>query len=245
MTEKANLLFVDDERQVLIALRALFRSQYQVFIADSGEAALDILRQESIHVIISDQRMPKMLGHELLRQAKKIRPSAVRLLLTGYSDMVAIMHSINEGEVFRFINKPWDNTAIRATIGNAVAIALDTMDSVSELVEAPLDHKLSGEIAPSQTQEARILVMDDAPNTLSQVNELYPDDKSIYAAQNVEDALELLANEEIGVLITDLSLGGEDTTEFIKLLKQQYPLIMTIVLTEAFDAQTSVDLINE
>lgn len=245
MTEKANILFVDDERQVLIALRALFRSQYQVFIAESGEAALDIIHQEPIHVIVSDQRMPQMLGHELLRQAKKIRPSAVRLLLTGYSDLSAIMHSINEGEVFRFINKPWDNTEIRSTIGNAMTIALDTIDSVPELFEETPDDEHSAELELPQNQGVGILVMDEAPDVISQVKSLTQNDRSIYTAQNIEDALELLAEEEIGVIITDMTLDGEDTTEFIKLLKQQYPLIMTVVLTDAFDSETAVDLINE
>lgn len=245
MTEKANILFVDDERQVLIALRALFRSQYQVFIAESGEAALDIIHQEPIHVIVSDQRMPQMLGHELLRQAKKIRPSAVRLLLTGYSDLSAIMHSINEGEVFRFINKPWDNTEIRSTIGNAVTIALDTIDSVPELFEETPDDEHSAELELPQIQGVGILVMDEAPDVISQVKSLPQNDKSVYTAQNIEDALELLAEEEIGVIITDMTLDGEDTTEFIKLLKQQYPLIMTVVLTDAFDSEIAVDLINE
>lgn len=245
MTEKANLLFVDDERQVLIALRALFRSQYQIFIAESGDAALDILRREPIHVIVSDQRMPQMLGHELLRQAKNIRPSAVRLLLTGYSDLSAIMHSINEGEVFRFINKPWDNTAIRSTISNAVDIALDTADSVPIFWEDSQDDEPTGERALSQVQEAGVLVMDETPEIVAQVTGLCPQGLPIDSAQNIEDALELLADKEIGVIITDVTLDGEDTTEFVKLLKQQYPFIMTIVLSEAFDSETAVALINE
>lgn len=245
MTEKPNVLFVDDEKQVLIALRALFRSQYQVFIAESGEAALDIIRREPIHVIVSDQRMPQMLGHELLRQAKKLRPSAVRLLLTGYSDLSAIIHSINEGEVFRFINKPWDNTEIRSTIGNAVSIALDTVDSVPVLGEDTPGAGDATDMAFPLDLEVGILLMDDAPDMISQVKGLYQQDKPIHTAQNIEDALELLAQEEIGVIITDVTIDGEDTTEFIKLLKQQYPLIMTIVLTDAFDSQTAVDLINQ
>ena len=245
MTEKANVLFVDDERQVLVALRALFRSQYQVFIANSGEEALDIIRREPIHVIVSDQRMPKMLGHELLHQVKEIRPSAVRLLLTGYSDLSAIIHSINEGEVFRFINKPWDNTEIRLTIENAVSIALDTADTMMALVEAAQDHDDTVEDAPPQSQTPGILVMDTAPETLTQVQTLRQHNTAIHQAQNIDDALELLDKTEIGVIIADIMLEGEDTAEFIKLLKQQYPLIMVIVMTEAFDSENAISLINE
>ena len=245
MTEKANVLFVDDERQVLVALRALFRSQYQVFIANGGEEALEIIRREPIHVIVSDQRMPKMLGHELLHQVKEIRPSAVRLLLTGYSDLSAIIQSINEGEVFRFINKPWDNTEIRLTIENAVSIALDTADTMTALVEAVLDHDDKADDATPQTQGPGILVMDEATEILAQVTNLRQQNTPVYHAQNIDDALELLDEEEIGVIITDILLEGQDTTEFIKLLKQQYPLIMTIVITEAFDSENAISMINE
>ena len=74
MDDKANILFVDDEKQILIALRALFRFEYNVFIANSGKEALQIMQQEQIHVIVSDQRMPNMLGHELLQQVKNYTP---------------------------------------------------------------------------------------------------------------------------------------------------------------------------
>ncbi|MCB1804093.1 MAG: response regulator, partial [Candidatus Competibacteraceae bacterium] len=99
MQEKIKVLFVDDERHILTALRALFRSQYEVYTATSGSEALDIIRREHIHIIVSDQRMPKMLGSQLLAQVKTLSPHTMRLLLTGYSDMDAIMKSINEGEV--------------------------------------------------------------------------------------------------------------------------------------------------
>ena len=113
MDKKEKILCVDDEVQIVISLRALLRSKYEVLIATSGEEALDILRKDNtIRVLISDQRMPKMLGAEVLREARKISPGTMRLLLTGYSDLQAIIDSINEGEVFRFINKPWNLSLI-------------------------------------------------------------------------------------------------------------------------------------
>ena len=245
MTEKANVLFVDDELQVLATLRALFCSQYQVFIAKGGKEALDIIRREPIHVIVSDQLMPKMLGHELLHQVKEIRPSAVRLLLTGYSDLSAIIHSINESEVFRFINKPWDNTKIRLTIENAVNIALDSADTIPALVEVAQDDDGRVDDASPQSQLPGILVMDTAPETLAQVQNLCQHNAVIHHAQNIDDALELLDEKEIGVIIADIMLEGEETADFIKLLKQQYPLIMTIVIAEAFDSENAISLINE
>ncbi len=227
MTEKAKVLFVDDERQVLISLRALFRSQYQVFIADSGEAALDIIRNEPIQVVVSDQRMPKMLGHELLREVKKLRPGTVRLLLTGYSDMGGIMNSINDGEVFRFIQKPWDNDELRDTVNNAVKIAFDTSD-IEALVEPP-EEEVSEELV---TEGAGILVIDDAPAFVNRIKEHAPKGCPIYDAYRIEDALDILAQEEVAIIICDVALNGEDITDFIKLIKQKYPALMTIILTK-------------
>lgn len=239
MEEKAKVLFVDDERQILIALRALFRSQYQVFVAESGAAALEILARETIHVLVSDQRMPKMLGHELLREAQKRSPHTMRLLLTGYSDLGAIMHSINDGEIFRFIHKPWDNTEIRATLENAVKIALDTAEAAVVLAEDSVED----EKVPAQG--ASILVIDDTPTTFHRVQGMYGQHRAIRKASNLEEALQCLEREEVAIIVTDVFVGGEDTTEFLKLLKQQYPMIMTIVLAEAVDSDMAVSLINQ
>ena len=106
MTEKLNILFVDDEKQILIPLKAMFKKQYKVFTAVSGSDALNIIRSNLISIIVSDQRMPEMPGIELLKQVKEISPLTVRILLTGYADLNAVVESVNTGEIFRFIEKP-------------------------------------------------------------------------------------------------------------------------------------------
>ena len=114
MNNKAKLLFVDDEERIVNLLRMIFRSEYEVFIATSGQDALEIIGKHSIDVIVSDQRMPHMLGIELLDEVRKRSPGTMRILLTGYSDLAAIVGSVNQGEVFRFISKPWTRTRSRA-----------------------------------------------------------------------------------------------------------------------------------
>ncbi len=245
MADKATVLFVDDEKQILIALRALFRSQYHVLIASNGVEALEVIRREPVQVIVSDQRMPQMLGHELLREVKNLSPSTIRLLLTGYADISAIVRAINEGEVFRFINKPWDNDEIRSIVGNAVHIALDTQDSAAVLGSSPLDAEASQAHLLTPEREAGLLVIDDAQDILTKVRKLYANERPIYNAHCVEEALDLLAHQEIAVIVTDITVNGEDTTDFIKLLKQQYPLLMTIVMTEAVDSNAAIELINQ
>ncbi len=124
--DKATLLFVDDEKRVLSSMRAMFRRNYHVFIADNGQAALEILDRERIDVVISDQRMPKMTGVELLCSVKERAPSVMRILLTGYADLEAIEASINDGEVFRYLMKPCPPDDLKKAIAMAVEAVRST-----------------------------------------------------------------------------------------------------------------------
>ena len=120
MTAKARILFVDDEKRVLNAMRGLFRRDYELFLANSGSDAISIIDDNDIDVIVADQRMPGMTGIEVLAKIKKRSPRTVRILLTGYADPAAIQGSINEGEVFRFLSKPCPPNLLRETLGLAV-----------------------------------------------------------------------------------------------------------------------------
>ncbi|HRA62430.1 MAG: response regulator [Rhodoferax sp.] len=118
---KASILFVDDEANILSSLRRLFRtSGYQVQIADGGEAALKILQSGKIDVVVSDMRMPGMSGAELLGRVREQWPETMRLLLTGQADMASIAEAINTGEIYRYINKPWDESDILSQVHQAV-----------------------------------------------------------------------------------------------------------------------------
>lgn len=106
------LLLVDDEKAITRALHRLFRKEgYKILTADSGMAGLEILKNSDrpVSLIISDQRMPEMNGAEFLEKAKAIFPEAVRYLLTGYSDMEAVVNAVNKGEIHRYLTKPWND----------------------------------------------------------------------------------------------------------------------------------------
>jgi response regulator RpfG family c-di-GMP phosphodiesterase len=123
---RTRLLCVDDEQLVLSALTRLFRGDCDVVTANSGEEALRLVRDGDFHVVVSDQRMPGMKGVDLLRQIKDIAPQTMRILLTGYSDLGAIVDSVNDGEVFRYITKPWKNDALRYTVQLAAKASIDS-----------------------------------------------------------------------------------------------------------------------
>ena len=120
---KANVMFVDDEKRVLTSMKALFRREYNVHLANSGNEALELLERQDMDVIVSDQRMPGMTGVDVLKACKTRAPRAMRILLTGYADKDAIEASINEGEVFRYLTKPCARETLKETLELAVTAA--------------------------------------------------------------------------------------------------------------------------
>ena len=108
MTAKRPIWGVDDEPEMLFSLRNLLRPEFEVFTAGSGAEGMKILEQHPIHVVMTDQRMPEMTGVEFLRQMKSEYPRAMRLIFTGYADIKAVIDAINQGNVFRYVTKPWD-----------------------------------------------------------------------------------------------------------------------------------------
>jgi two-component system response regulator HupR/HoxA len=106
--EKRTVLFVDDEEKILTSLkRGLIDEPYKTLFASSGKQALEILRQNQVHVIVTDMRMPEMGGLELLRTVKEEYPNIIRMVLSGYTQVSTLLTAINQGEIFRFITKPW------------------------------------------------------------------------------------------------------------------------------------------
>lgn len=114
------LLIVDDEPANLRTLHRLFREDYEVITANSGAEALELLNKHDFALLITDQRMPGMTGIELLKSTVSVRPRMVRIILTGYTDVEALVEAINCGQVYRYITKPWDNEDLKVTVKRAL-----------------------------------------------------------------------------------------------------------------------------
>src|SRR5919206_4696703 len=114
------MMIVDDEPANLRLLERLFRRDYQVLTAASGAEALKLLEQHDVALLITDQRMPGMTGIELLKRTAEFRPHMVRIVLTGYTDVGALVEAINCGHVYRYVTKPWDNDDLRLTVERAL-----------------------------------------------------------------------------------------------------------------------------
>lgn len=116
---KIVILYVDDEENNLISFKATFRIKYKVYTAISGDEAMKILDQNNIEIIITDQRMPNMTGVEFLEKVLVKYPDTMRILLTGYTDMAAVVDAINKGKIFHYLTKPWDENELEMTINRA------------------------------------------------------------------------------------------------------------------------------
>ena len=229
----ARLLVVDDEERILSALKSLFRQRYHVFTTTDGNKALDFMSRYHVHVIISDQRMPIMPGVELLRRSQAISANSVRILLTGYSDLASIVGSINDGEVYRFISKPWDNTELQTIVAEAATIALQLADTKTIAAELP------------RKMDAGVLVIDHDEEIFRVARELIGGMCPVVYAPDVDAALAVMQSREIAVVITDIEAGNGQLNAMLKLLKQENPQILTIVVTTASDSELVIELINQ
>ncbi|WP_316841221.1 response regulator [Pedobacter gandavensis] len=117
-----NVLYIDDESHNLNSFKAGFRRMFNVFTAESAEEGRKVLEKQLIHVIITDQRMPVMTGIEFLESIIPDFPEPIRILLTGYADINAVIDAINKGQVYKYIQKPWMAEDLRINIEKAFEI---------------------------------------------------------------------------------------------------------------------------
>src|SRR5437867_9377372 len=128
MRPKHTILVVDDEPDVVKSIQDLLRFDYKVLGATRATDGLKILGEQPVHVVLTDQRMPEMTGVEFLRHLREVYPDTVRLLVTGYADIRAVIDAINEGNVYRYITKPWEPEELQAVVRESV----ERYDLISE-----------------------------------------------------------------------------------------------------------------
>jgi response regulator RpfG family c-di-GMP phosphodiesterase len=142
--QKIAVLYVDDEENNLFSFQATFRIKYKIYTATSGDEAMKLLETKLVHVVISDQRMPQMTGVELFEKIQEKFPDPIRVLLTGFADMNAVIDAVNKGKIFHYLSKPWNEEELDATIERAYKAYLEKqslMDS-NEQLEFLLRQKL-------------------------------------------------------------------------------------------------------
>ena len=269
---KPKILFVDDEERILNSLRALFRMEYDVTTTTDGYHAVELLKHGHYHLLVSDQRMPIMQGVELLRRARELSPQTVRILLTGFSDLAAIVGSVNEGEVYRYICKPWDSTELKGVISGAVKIGLDlaqlaplakapdpaavAVQPVELPVEKPAVREapaplVAGRIEKEMSTEplswpdaVSILFVDKDMQLFGTFEEIGAKNGHVLAARTHEEALVLMENHEVGVIVASIDGQDRDNFGFLCLLKKEHPHVVSLAVARLGDSETIIELVN-
>ena len=142
--EKHSILLVDDEPEILYSLKGLLRREFNLYTAESGREAMEILEGHAIHVIMTDQRMPEMTGVQLMRRVANEYPQAIRIVFTGYADIKAVIDAINNGGLYRYITKPWDPDELIELLHEAAA-KYDEILEPKRLLADLLEHVKQGQ----------------------------------------------------------------------------------------------------
>ncbi len=264
---RANVMFVDDEPRVLTSMRALFRRDYNVHLANSGDQALALLDQADMDVIVSDQRMPGMTGVDVLKACKERAPRAMRILLTGYADKDAITASINDGEVFRYLTKPCARETLRETVALAVSAAgiappAASPDATPQAEGAAVESGSPGAgaaaprpaaaeaAAPAGSAAAAaagpvdLVVLSSDPGFTGALEQALDGRHRLHVVTDVKEAVPVLEAHAVGVLITDIAVHGDEIQALTAELKHYVPELVTIVASDHSDAHRLIDLIN-
>ena len=133
------ILYIDDEVENLRGFQFLFKKHYEIFIAKSAKEGLELLSNNLIKLIIADQRMPEMSGVDFFEITADLYPDTIRIILTGYSDIEAIIKAINKGRIFKYVTKPWDKDELKLIIDNALwsyNISAENRNLIENLKEA-------------------------------------------------------------------------------------------------------------
>lgn len=272
--DKAHVMFVDDEKRVLTSMRALFRRDYNVHLANSGNEALELLESQDMDVIVSDQRMPGMTGVDVLKECKTRAPRAMRILLTGYADKDAIEASINEGEVFRYLTKPCAREELKETLALAVSAAnlaepandapasagpapgpavapMPEAQPAAE-AEAPVPAGAPADPVPQETPAAtaaraaavELMVLSSDTHFTSALHDALGESYKLHAVNDVDQAIEVLDQHHVGVVITDIAVNADEVQVLTTQLKHSVPELVTIVASDHSDAHRLIELIN-
>ncbi|MGB1010377.1 MAG: response regulator [Thiolinea sp.] len=260
-SRKPKILFVDDEERILNTMQALFRRQYDTTTTTDGYHALELLQQDHYQLLVSDQRMPIMKGVDLLREAKKVSPDTVRILLTGFSDLAAIIGSVNEGEVFRFLNKPWNTQEFVATVDEAVRIGLELQEAANDEPHPGIDlnhqpekirpvtttaAESTSQPLPTNTANAyadNLIVLRGDDEMLASTRSMLPGCR-IFTANSHDEAIDLMVEHEIGVIVCNVDDDHDGALEFFSLLKREHPQVVSVLLANSGDSTTLIHLIN-
>ncbi len=152
---KYNILYVDDEESNLRIFKTTFKRDYNIFLAESGLEAIRVLHQQAIHLIVTDQKMPEMTGTEFLEKTIPEFPNIIRIILTGFSDIEAIVRAVNKANIYKYVTKPWNREEFKAVLDEALALYQFREDKDIKISLLEKENKLLKEKVEELTEQLR------------------------------------------------------------------------------------------
>ncbi|HHT9114415.1 MAG TPA: HD domain-containing phosphohydrolase [Candidatus Wunengus sp. YC65] len=244
------ILIVDDEENILKSLERLLEDEgYKMFFANSGDNGLEIIKREDIQMVISDHRMPGMDGIKFLSEIKKILPDTMRIMLTGYADVDIAVKAINEGEVYRFVTKPWNNNELLSAVKQGIEYynlqrELDRLNKLIQSQNIELKEwnlKLEQKVA-DQTKHIRDLFLDaikslafalEAKDKYTEGHSRRVTEYTTSICEKMSLSKEYIEDIQLGSLLHDIGKIGIKESVLDKkenLSKEEYDHIQTHVL---------------
>jgi len=233
------ILYIDDEVENLRGFQFLFKRYYKIFTASSAEEGFTILEKNKIKLVIADQRMPKMSGVDFFEAIAKTHPDVIRIILTGYSDIEAIIKAINKGRIFKYVTKPWDKDELKLILDNALwsyNIAAENKNLIKSLKEANTNLEIVNKKLEEANRTLEKKVKDRTKEILKQKQEI---EKQRDLAKLQKEQIEI-QNEELKDHRTKLELLVQERT--IDLVKAKEKAEQSDKLKSAFLANFSHEI---
>lgn len=228
---KLSILFVDDEPHYLMPLQRMFKRDYQLYTAGSGQDALTVMRQRPIHIAVSDLQMPAMSGVDLLQNIKELSPYTVRLLVGDETDKPVAERAVKDGLVLRYVQKPWNNDDFRKAISAA-----------DEIAKIYWRNEQAARYASSLKRNRGLLIIAEDIELCELVFQLFGKSNMVYHAVELDEAAAILSKRDIALTLMDASHVGQQSVKALAALKKIKPELLFIVLAEQKDAGLIVTL---
>jgi serine/threonine-protein kinase len=236
------VLCIDDDLKVTRALVWALQKKFEVMATDNVIDGIELVNKHDFDVVISDRSMPDLNGVDFLNVVKRVSPRSMRILLTGYSEVVEIARAVNETEVYRLLEKPWAIGDLVSIVERGVAVARDLSTELDAALE-DIHFDLVG--APPQPPAGGVLVIDADPAMQRVVAHSVADGIPVYSATSIAEAIAVIMEQPLALVVSETTVGGIDATRLIQMLKHSQPEIVSIIASSQPRPESMAGLVNQ